>query len=112
MNIENNLQNKEIKKLAQELQYSQLALKLAVTYINEENIVFSRRGRKGIRVGSYLKKCKKIAEKLLDFKPEYKSDRFAKATFIAWKITIDAIMQKKNWARSIEHSRNDGLFCS
>ncbi len=95
LNIENNLQNKEIKKLAQELQYSQLALKLAVTYISEENIVFSHRGRKRIRVGGYLKKCEKIAEKLLDFKSEYKSDRYAKATFITWKITIDAIVQKK-----------------
>ncbi|WP_253303298.1 hypothetical protein [Wolbachia endosymbiont of Phyllotreta cruciferae] len=32
LNIENNLQNKEIKKLAQELQYSQLALKLTITH--------------------------------------------------------------------------------
>jgi len=95
LNIENNLQNKGIKKLAQELQYSQLALKLAVTYISEENIVSSRRGRKGIRVGGYLKKCERIAEKLLNFESEYKSDRFTKATFIAWKITIDAIVQKK-----------------
>ncbi|MDG7055225.1 MAG: ankyrin repeat domain-containing protein, partial [Wolbachia endosymbiont of Menacanthus eurysternus] len=95
LNIVNNLQNKEIKKLAQKLQYSRLALKLAVTYISEENIAFSCRGRKGIRVGDYLKKCEKIAEKLLDFKPEYKSDRYAKATFITWKITIDVIVQKK-----------------
>ncbi len=50
LNIRNNLQDEEIKKLTKELQYFPLALGQAVKYINESNIVLSRRSKKKISV--------------------------------------------------------------
>ncbi|WCR59442.1 MAG: Phosphocholine transferase AnkX [Wolbachia endosymbiont of Ctenocephalides felis wCfeF] len=95
LNIRDNLQDEEIKKLTQELQYFPLALGQAVAYINEKNIVLSYRGKEKIGVSDYLKKYEEEAEKLLDFESKYKSDRYTKTTFITWKITIDAIAQKE-----------------
>lgn len=95
LNIRDNLQDKEIKKLTQELQYFPLALGQAVAYINEKNIALSYRGKEKIGVSDYLKKYEEEAEKLLDFESKYKSDHYTKTTFITWKITIDAIVQKE-----------------
>ncbi|MDR2548440.1 MAG: ankyrin repeat domain-containing protein [Rickettsiales bacterium] len=95
LNIRDNLQDEEIKKLTQELQYFPLALGQAVAYINEKNIVLSCRGKEKIGVSDYLKKYEEEAEKLLDFESKYKSDRYTKTTFITWKIIIDAIAQKE-----------------
>ncbi|MDG7053665.1 MAG: ATP-binding protein, partial [Wolbachia endosymbiont of Alcedoecus sp.] len=56
LNIRDNLQDEEIKKLTQELQYFPLALGQAVAYINEKNIALSYRGKEKIGVSDYLKK--------------------------------------------------------
>lgn len=95
LNIRNNLQDEEIKNLTEELQYFPLALKQAVAYINEKNVVLSYRGKEKIGVSDYLKKYEEEAEKLLDFESKYGGDRYTKTTFITWKITIDAIAQKE-----------------
>ncbi|WP_264339257.1 MULTISPECIES: ankyrin repeat domain-containing protein [unclassified Wolbachia] len=95
LNIKDNLQDEEIKKLTEELQYFPLALGQAIAYINESNIVLSRRGEERVGVSDYLKRYEKEAEKLLDFESKYKSDRYTKTTFIAWKITIDAIAKRE-----------------
>jgi hypothetical protein len=95
LNIRNNLQDEEIKNLTEELQYLPLALKQAVAYINEKNVVLSYRGKEKIGVSDYLKKYEEEAEKLLDFESKYGGDRYTKTTFITWKITIDAIAQKE-----------------
>jgi ankyrin repeat protein len=95
LNIRDNLQDEEIKKLTEELQYFPLALGQAVAYINESNIVLSCRGEERVGVSDYLKRYKKEADKLLDFESKYKSDRYTKTTFIAWKITIDAIAKRE-----------------
>ncbi|WP_265035660.1 NB-ARC domain-containing protein [Wolbachia endosymbiont (group A) of Agelastica alni] len=87
LNIRNNLQDEEIKKLTKELQYFPLALGQAVKYINESNIVLSRRSKKKISVSDYLKEYEEEAEKLLDFESKYKSDCYTKTTFVIWKIT-------------------------
>ncbi|WP_353282647.1 ankyrin repeat domain-containing protein [Wolbachia endosymbiont (group A) of Pogonocherus hispidulus] len=95
LNIRNNLQDEEIKNLTEELQYFPLALKQAVAYINEKNVVLSYRGKEKIGVSDYLKRYEEEAKKLLDFELKNKSDRYTKTTFITWKITIDAIAQKE-----------------
>jgi ankyrin repeat protein len=91
LNIENDLQNKHIEKLARELQYFPLALRQAVTYIKETNKKSERRGHKKFEISDYLKKYKKDAQALLEFSHE--SDRYAKTTFLTWKITLENIMQ-------------------
>ncbi|WP_395462999.1 NB-ARC domain-containing protein [Wolbachia endosymbiont of Cantharis cryptica] len=95
LNIRDNLQDEEIKKLTQELQYFPLALKQAAAYINEKNVVLSYRGKEKIGVSDYLKRYEEEAKKLLDFELKNKSDRYTKTTFVTWKITIDAIAQKE-----------------
>jgi hypothetical protein len=55
LNIENDLQNDHIEKLARELQYFPLALRQAVTYIKEKNKKGERRGNKKFEVSDYLK---------------------------------------------------------
>jgi hypothetical protein len=91
LNIENDLQNKHIEKLAKELQYFPLALRQAVTYIKETNKKCDRRGHKKFEISDYLKKYEKDAQELLEFSHE--SDRYAKTTFLTWKITLENIMQ-------------------
>jgi hypothetical protein len=66
-------------------------LRQAVTYIKETNKKSERRGHKKIEINDYLKKYKKDAQELLEFSHE--SDRYAKTTFITWKITLENIMQ-------------------
>jgi ankyrin repeat protein len=94
LNIENDLQNEHIEKLARELQYFPLALRQAVTYIKETNKKSERRGHKKYEISDYLKKYKKGAQELLEFSHE--SDRYAKTTFLTSKITLENIMQIGN----------------
>jgi ankyrin repeat protein len=91
LNIENDLQNEHIEKLARELQYFPLALRQAVTYIREMNKKSERRGHKKFEISDYQKKYEKDAQELLEFSHE--SDRYAKTTFLTWKITLENIMQ-------------------
>jgi ankyrin repeat protein len=91
LNIENDLQNEHTEKLAKELQYFPLALRQAVTYIKETNKKSERRGHKKFETSDYLKKYKKDAKELLEF--SHDSDRYAKTTFITWKITLENIMK-------------------
>jgi hypothetical protein len=91
LNIKNDLQNEHIEKLARELQYFPLALRQAVTYIEETNKKRDCRGHKKIEISDYLKQYKKDAQELLEFSHE--SDRYAKTTFVTWKITLENIMQ-------------------
>jgi ankyrin repeat protein len=92
LNIENDLQNKHIEKLARELQYFPLALRQAVTHIKETNKKCNRRGHGKFEISDYLKKYEKDAQELLEFSHE--SDRYAKTTFLTWKITLENIMKK------------------
>jgi hypothetical protein len=62
LNIENDLQNRQIEKLARELQYFPLALRQAVTYIKETNKKGERRGSKKFEISDYLKKYEKDAQ--------------------------------------------------
>ncbi|QOD38164.1 NB-ARC domain-containing protein [Candidatus Wolbachia massiliensis] len=62
LNIRDNLQDEEIRKLTQELQYFPLALGQAVAYINEKNIVLSYRGKEKIGINDYLKKYRLAAK--------------------------------------------------
>jgi ankyrin repeat protein len=94
LNIENDLQNEHIENLARELQYFPLALRQAVTYIKETNKKSERRGHKKFEISDYLKKYKKDAQELLEF--SHKSDRYAKTTFLTWKITLENIMKIGN----------------
>jgi ankyrin repeat protein len=91
LNIKNDLQNEYIEKLARELQYFPLALRQAITYIEETNKKHERRGKKKFEISDYLKKYEKDAKELLEFSHE--SGRYAKATFVTWKITLEKIMQ-------------------
>jgi ankyrin repeat protein len=84
LNIENDLQNEYIEKLAKELQYF-------ITYIRETNKRNERRGHKKFEISDYLKKYEKDAQELLEFSHE--SDRYAKTTFLTWKITLENIMR-------------------
>jgi hypothetical protein len=91
LNIENDLQNEHIEKLARELQYFPLALRQAVTYIKKTNKKSERSGHKKFEISDYLKKYEKNAQELLEFRHE--SDRYAKTTFLTWKITLENLMQ-------------------
>jgi ankyrin repeat protein len=91
LNIKNDLQNEHIEKLAKELQYFPLALRQAVTYIEETNKKRERRGYEKFEISDYLKKYEKDAQELLEFSHE--SDSYAKTTFVTWKITLENIMQ-------------------
>ncbi len=91
LNIENDLQNGHIEMLARELQYFPLALRQAVTYIKETNKKSERRGHKKFEISDYIKKYEIDAQELLEFSHE--SDRYAKTTFLTWKITLEYIMQ-------------------
>jgi hypothetical protein len=91
LNIENNLQNEHIEKLARELQYFPLALRQAVTCIKETNKKSERRGHKKFEISNYLKKYEEDAQELLEFSHE--CDRYAKTTFLTWRITLENIMQ-------------------
>src|SRR5208282_560379 len=64
LNIENDLQNGQIEKLAKELQYFPLALRQAVTYIKETNKKRELTGHKKFEISDYLKKYEKDAYKL------------------------------------------------
>jgi hypothetical protein len=66
-------------------------LRQAVTYINERNDDSELRGHKRFEISDYLKKYEKDAQELLEFSHE--SDRYAKTTFLTWKITLENIMQ-------------------
>jgi hypothetical protein len=91
LNIKNDLQNEHIENLARELQYFPLALRQAVTYVEETNKKHFCRGHKKFEISDYLKKHEKDAQELLEFSHE--SDRYAKTTFVTWKITLENIMQ-------------------
>ncbi|HEY6437218.1 MAG TPA: ankyrin repeat domain-containing protein, partial [Ignavibacteriaceae bacterium] len=91
LNIENDLQNGQIEKLARELQYFPLALRQAVTYIKETNKKSEFTGHKKFEISDYLKKYEKDAHELLEFSHE--NDRYTKTTFLTWKITLENIMQ-------------------
>ncbi len=80
LNIENDLQKEHIEKLARELQYFPLALRQAVTYIEETNKKRERRGHEKFEISDYLKKYKKDAQELLEFSHE--NDRYAKTSFV------------------------------
>ena len=93
LKIEDDLQNEEIKQLAEKLQYFPLALQQAVAYIKE----------KEIRISNYLKKYEEKAEDLLNFKfYEYIIDAYTKTTFVTWDITLDAIKQKEHGSLALK----------
>ncbi len=94
LNIENDLQNEHIEKLARELQYFPLALRQAVTYIKETNKKSEFRGHKKFEISDYLKKYEKDAQELLEF--SHKSDRYAKTTLLTWKIALENIRETGN----------------
>ncbi len=90
----NDLQETEILQLAKELQYFPLALRQAISYIKENNIKLKIQG-KTFKISDYLKVYEKEAKKLLDFESRCESDRYAKTTFITWKVTIENIKHKE-----------------
>jgi hypothetical protein len=60
-------------------------------YIKETNKKSERRGIKKFEIRDYLKKYEKDAQELLEFSHE--NNRYAKTTFVTWKITLENIMQ-------------------
>jgi ankyrin repeat protein len=93
LELEDDLQETNIKEFAKQLQYFPLALRQAISYIKEKKEDFELRGDK-FEISDYLKEYENEAEKLLHF--ESKNDRYTKTTFITWKITIENIKQKEH----------------
>ncbi len=61
LNIENNLQDREIEELTRELQYFPLALGQAVVYIQDRNEESRLRGDKRFKISDYLKEYQQNA---------------------------------------------------
>ncbi|WP_265017698.1 tetratricopeptide repeat protein [Wolbachia endosymbiont (group A) of Andrena dorsata] len=99
LGIKDESQENEIKNLAETLQHFPLALQQAVVYIKERDIALKNVGLK-FEISDYLKRYKKEAEKLLDFKfPKDSDNSYTKTTFITWKITINKIKDNAEYGQ-------------
>ncbi|WP_341811230.1 tetratricopeptide repeat protein [Wolbachia endosymbiont (group A) of Oxytorus armatus] len=99
LGIKDESQENEIKNLAETLQHFPLALQQAVVYIKERDIALKNVGVK-FEISDYLKRYKKEAEKLLDFKfPKDSDNSYTKTTFITWKITINKIKDNAEYGQ-------------
>lgn len=106
LNIQDNLQNKEIEELIEELQHFPLALGQAVAYIRNKNRELSPR-RKFV-ISDYLKEYRQEAEKLFkeiekllenEKKESESAVRYTKTVLTTWNITRNRI------ANNTEHGK-------
>ncbi|WCR59295.1 MAG: hypothetical protein PG978_000731 [Wolbachia endosymbiont of Ctenocephalides felis wCfeF] len=97
LRITSSEQDKDIKKLAEKLQYYPLALYQILLYIGDRNESLKLRGEKKLEIRDALEEYEKTPEKLLNFEldPEFRSDRYTKTTFTTWEVTIENIKQKE-----------------
>ena len=96
LDIKDNLQNEEIKQLAEKLQCFPLALQQAVAYIRERDREL-KNIRKEFNINDYLNKYREKTKELLDFEfPGDSNDSYTKTTFVTWDITLDVIKQNKH----------------
>ncbi|WP_339047303.1 NB-ARC domain-containing protein [Candidatus Mesenet endosymbiont of Phosphuga atrata] len=90
------LEENEVKRLAEELQYLLLALRQAVAYIKVENQGLNKWEEGKFTIGSYLEQFKEKANELLNRESSETRDRYTKTVMTTWQITIDKIKQKKS----------------
>ncbi|MDR0772931.1 MAG: hypothetical protein LBE46_01125 [Wolbachia pipientis] len=88
LNIENNLQDREIEELTRELQYFPLALGQAVVYIQDQNEELRLRGDKRFKISDYLKEYQQNAGELLKKGVYENEDRYTKTVLTTWNITM------------------------
>ncbi len=99
LGIKDGSQENEIRNLAETLQHFPLALQQAVAHIKERDIALKNVGLK-FEISDYLKRYKKEAEKLLDFKfPKDSDNSYTKTTFITWRITINKIKDNPEYGQ-------------
>ncbi|MBA8755757.1 hypothetical protein HCR15_01075 [Wolbachia pipientis] len=94
LNIENNLQDREIEELTRELQYFPLALGQAVVYIQDRNEESRLRGDKRFKISDYLKECQQNAGELLKKGVYENEDRYTKTVLTTWNITMTYICKE------------------
>ena len=93
LEIRDESKDKEVKELAKELEYFPLALKQAVSYINDQKI----------EISEYIKEYKEEAKEMLDFgPPEGGTDSYTKTVYTTWKVTFGKIEQKDNGQQAID----------
>ncbi|MFP3015539.1 MAG: ankyrin repeat domain-containing protein [Wolbachia sp.] len=94
LNIENNLQDREIEELTRELQYFPLALGQAVVYIQDRNEESRLRGDKRFKISDYLKEYQQNAGELLKKGVYENEDRYTKTVLTTWNITMTYICKE------------------
>lgn len=94
LNIENNLQDREIEELTRELQYFPLALGQAVVYIQDRNEESRLRGDKRFKISDYLKEYQQNAGKLLKKGVYENEDRYTKTVLTTWNVTMTYICKE------------------
>ena len=102
LDIRDDLQNDEIRELADKLQRFPLALQQAVAYIRETDKEL-KNIRKEFKISNYLKKYEEKTKELLDFEfQEDSNDSYTKTTFVTWNITLDVIKQKEHGNQALK----------
>ncbi|WP_353280976.1 ankyrin repeat domain-containing protein [Wolbachia endosymbiont (group B) of Tholera decimalis] len=94
LNIENNLQDREIEELTRELQYFPLALGQAVVYIQDRNEESRLRGDKRFKISDYLKEYQQNAGELLKKGIYENEDRYTKTVLTTWNVTMTYICKE------------------
>ncbi|CAH2235640.1 MULTISPECIES: ankyrin repeat domain-containing protein [unclassified Wolbachia] len=94
LNIENNLQDREIEELTRELQYFPLALGQAVVYIQDRNEESRLRGDKRFKISDYLKEYQQNAGELLKKGVYENEDRYTKTVLTTWNVTMTYICKE------------------
>ncbi|WP_395460976.1 NB-ARC domain-containing protein [Wolbachia endosymbiont (group B) of Ablattaria laevigata] len=95
LNIENNLQDREIEELTRELQYFPLALGQAVVYIQDRNEESRLRGDKRFKISDYLKEYQQNAGELLKKGIYENEDRYTKTVLTTWNVTMTYICKHR-----------------
>lgn len=93
--IKDGLQKRDIKKLAKRLQYFPLALRQAITYINQEEETLSKRGSERFKISDYLKKLDENT-KLLNEGHCKVDARYSETVLTTWVTTLKRIEEDQN----------------
>ncbi|GKS78121.1 hypothetical protein wHma_01280 [Wolbachia pipientis] len=94
LNIDDPLQDKEIKELMEKLQYLPLALKQVVVYIRNKNKESKLRGYGRFEISDYLKECQRYTGKSLKEGVCKDEDCYAEAVSITCTITMTHIQKE------------------
>ncbi len=94
LNIDDPLQDKEIKELMEKLQYLPLALKQVVVYIRNKNKESKLRGCGRFEISDYLKECQRYTGKSLKEGVCKDEDCYAEAVSITCTITMTHIQKE------------------